>query len=76
MKRTWILASMTAVMLAACGGGGADTGTTGGAGTETGAGAGATTTDTATMAPGAAPMDTAMTGDTAAAGGMDTAATQ
>jgi hypothetical protein len=69
MKRTWILASMTAALLAACGGGGADNQTTGGAGTETGAGAG--TTDTTTMAP--TPADTALTGDTAAVG-ADTAA--
>jgi len=62
MKRTsWILGSMTAFLLAACGGGapGGDPGAVGGAGTETGDPG--MTTDTA-PAPGA--MDTAMT-DTA-----------
>jgi hypothetical protein len=68
MKRTsWVLGSMTAVLLAACGGGGGgDAGTAGDAGTETGAGMSADTT----MAPG--PMDTAMT-DTASAGTDTTA---
>lgn len=51
------LASLTAVMLAACGGGQTQGGTTGGAGTESGTMGG----DTA-MAPGATTMDTAMTG--------------
>lgn len=62
MKRTsWILASLTAFALAACGGGaGRDAGTADGAGTETGSPG--MSADTA-MAPGA--MDTAMT-DTAA----------
>jgi hypothetical protein len=66
MKRTsWILGSMTALVLAACGGGapGGDPGAAGGAGTETGSPG--MTTDTA-PAPGA--MDTALT-DTAT---MDT----
>jgi hypothetical protein len=74
MKWTpWILGSLTAVILAACGGG-ADRGTTGGAETETGAGTGAVT-DTATMAPGAATTDTAMSGDTGMSG-ADTAPTR
>jgi hypothetical protein len=64
MKRTsWILGSMTAFALAACGGGnagGGDAGTTGGAGTETGSPG--MTADTA-----APPMDTTMA-DTAAGG--------
>jgi hypothetical protein len=69
MKRSsWILGSMTAVLLAACGGGtGGDAGTAGGAGTETGSPG--MTTDTA-PAPGA--MDTAMTDTTSA---MDTTTT-
>jgi hypothetical protein len=74
MKRTpWILGSLAAVMLAACGGG-ADRNTAGGAETETGAGTGAMT-DTTTMAPGAATMDTAMSGDTGMSG-ADTATTR
>lgn len=74
MRRTsWILGSLTAVMLAACGGG-ADRGATGGAETETGAGTGAMT-DTATMAPGAATADTALSGDTGVTG-ADTATTR
>jgi hypothetical protein len=63
MKRTsWILGSMTAFVLAACGGGapGGDAGTAGGAGMETGDPG--MSADTA-PAPGA--MDTAMT-DTSA----------
>ncbi len=71
MKRTsWILGSMTAFVLAACGGGapGGDAGTAGGAGTETGSPG--MTTDTA-PAPG--PMDTAMTDTTSAS--TDTAPT-
>jgi hypothetical protein len=63
MKRTsWILGSIAALVLAACGGGapGGDAGTAGGAGTETGSPG--MTSDTA-PAPGA--MDTALT-DTAA----------
>lgn len=70
MKRTtWILGSMTAFVLAACGGGapGGDAGTAGGAGTETGSPG--MTSDTA-AAPGA--VDTGMAADTASAG-MDTA---
>jgi hypothetical protein len=68
MKPTsWILGSMTAVMLAACGGGaGTDRNTTGGTGTESGAtGEGtfgdttATMSDTTSMSPGATPTDTA-----------------
>jgi hypothetical protein len=64
MKRTsWILGSITAFVVAACGGGapGGDAGTAGGAGTETGSPG--MTTDTA-PAPGA--MDTAMTDTTSA----------
>ena len=64
MKRTsWILGSMTALVLAACGGGapGGDAGTAGGAGTETGSPG--MTSDTA-PAPGA--MDTALTDTTSA----------
>lgn len=63
MKRTsWILGSIAALVLAACGGGapGGDAGAAGGAGTETGSPG--MTTDTA-PAPG--PMDTAMTGTSA-----------
>ena len=62
MKRsTWILGSMTAFVLAACGGGapGGDAGTAGDPGTETGSPG--MTTDTA-AAPGA--MDTALTDTT------------
>ena len=62
MKRsTWILGSMTAFVLAACGGGapGGDAGTAGDPGTETGSPG--MTTDTA-MGPGA--MDTALTDTT------------
>jgi hypothetical protein len=62
MKRsTWILGSMTAFVLAACGGGapGGDAGTAGDPGTETGSPG--MTADTA-MAPG--PMDTALTDTT------------
>ncbi len=57
MKRTsWILGSMTAFALAACGGGtGGDAGTTGGAGTETGSPG-----MSADTAPALGPMDTAM----------------
>jgi hypothetical protein len=76
MKRTsWILASMTAFAVAACGGGagsGGDAGTTGGAGTETGSpGMGSDT------APVAGPMDTAMTDTTTGTTGTmsDTTAT-
>ena len=64
MKRTsWILGSMTAFVLAACGGGapGGEAGTAGGAGTETGSPG--MTSDTA-PAPGA--MDTALTDTTSA----------
>jgi hypothetical protein len=70
MKRTsWILASMTAFALAACGGGaGRDAGTAGGAGTETGSPG--LTSDTA-LAPGA--MDTALTDTTGTS--MDTTTT-
>jgi hypothetical protein len=69
MKRTsWILASMAAFALGACGGGtGRDAGTTGDPGMETGSPG--MTADTA-AAPG--PMDTAMM-DTST---MDTAATR
>jgi hypothetical protein len=62
MKRsTWILGSMTAFVLAACGGGapGGDAGTAGDPGMETGSPG--MTTDTA-PAPG--PMDTALTDTT------------
>jgi hypothetical protein len=75
MKRTtWILGSMTAFMLAACGGGapGGDAGTAGGAGTETGSPG--MSSDTAAAAPGA--MDTAMSDTTSAGTGSDTAATK
>ena len=70
MKRTtWILGSMTAVVLAACGGGaGGGAGTAGGAGTETGSPG--MTADTV-PAPGA--MDTALTDTTSAS--TDTAPT-
>ena len=71
MKRTtWILGSMTAFVLAACGGGapGGDAGTAGDAGTETGSPG--MTTDTAPM-PGA--MDTALTDTTSTT--TDTAVT-
>ena len=71
MKRTsWILGSMAALVLAACGGGapGGDPGTAGGAGTETGSPG--MMTDTA-PAPGA--MDTALTDTTSAT--TDTAPT-
>jgi hypothetical protein len=64
MKRTsWILSSIAALGLAACGGGapGGDAGTAGGAGTETGSPG--MTADTA-PAPGA--MDTALTDTTSA----------
>lgn len=64
MKRTsWILGSVTAFVVAACGGGapGGDPGTAGGAGTETGSpGMMADTT------PASVPMDTAMTDTTSA----------
>lgn len=68
MKRTsWILGSLTAFALAACGGGaGRDAGTAGGAGTETGSPG-----MTADTVPAPGPMDTAMT-DT----GMDTTTAQ
>jgi len=69
MKRTsWILGSMTAFALAACGGGtpGGDAGTTGGAGTETGSPGMAADT-----VPAGGAMDTALT-DTAPTG-ADTA---
>ena len=64
IRATWILGSLTAFTLAACGGGNRPD-TTGGAGAETG------------TTPGATTMDTAMTGtgmgtDTAGMG-MDTA---
>jgi hypothetical protein len=62
MKRTsWILGSMTAFVLAACGGGnaGGDAGATGGAGTETGSPGMAADT-----VPAGGAMDTALT-DTA-----------
>lgn len=68
IRTTWILGSLTAVMLAACGGGADNANTTGGTGMESGAGM-----DTTTMAPGAATMDTAMGADTTMA---DTAATR
>lgn len=62
MKRTsWILGSMTAFVLAACGGGdaGGDAGTTGGAGAETG-----TPGMAADTMPAGGAMDTAMTDTT------------
>ena len=62
MKRTtWILGSMTAFALAACGGGnaGGDAGTTGGAGTETGSPG-----MTADTVPARGAMDTAMSDTT------------
>ncbi len=71
MKRTsWILGSMTAFMLASCGGGApsGDAGTAGGAGTETGSPG-----MMADTAPALAPMDTAMTDTTSAS--PDTAVT-
>jgi hypothetical protein len=71
MKRTsWILCSITAFGLAACGGGapGGDAGTAGGAGTETGSPG--MTSDTA-PAPGA--LDTALTDTTSTS--TDTAPT-
>jgi multidrug efflux pump subunit AcrA (membrane-fusion protein) len=70
MKRTsWILGSIAALVLAACGGGapGGDPGAAGGAGTETGSPG--MTSDTA-PAPGAmdtAPLDTAAAMDTTSA---------
>lgn len=64
IRKTWILGSLTAVMLAACGGGADNANTTDGTGMESGAG---TMSDTMTMAPGAATMDTAMGADTAMA---------
>ncbi|MBA3259519.1 MAG: hypothetical protein H0T68_08650 [Gemmatimonadales bacterium] len=69
IRKTWILGSLTAVMLAACGGGADNANTTDGTGMESGAGM----SDTMTMAPGAATMDTAMGADT---GMADTAATR
>jgi len=62
MKRTsWILGSMTAFVVAACGGGTGDRpGTAGEAGTETGSPGMAADT-----APAVGPMDTAMTDTTA-----------
>lgn len=66
MKRTsWILGSMTAFALAACGGGTAG-GDAGGAGMETG-----TPGMSADTVPAGGAMDTAMT-DTTGMGGMDT----
>ena len=60
-RASWILGSLTIVTLAACGGGNrADDTTAGGAGSETGTMSG----DTTSMAPSAAPMDTAATGAT------------
>jgi hypothetical protein len=73
MKRTsWILGSMTAFALAACGGGNAgdDAGSMGGAGTETGSPG-----MTADTAPAVGAMDTALT-DTAGMTGTDTTAVQ
>ena len=70
MKRTsWILGSMTAFMLAACGGGnaGGDAGTAGGAGMETGDPG--MTADT--MSTGGA-MDTALTDTAGMTGGTAT----
>jgi hypothetical protein len=72
MKRaSWILGSLVAVALAACGERNAgDAGTTGGAGTETGSPG-----MTADTAPALGPMDTAMTDTTGATGtAADTAA--
>jgi hypothetical protein len=60
-RSTWILGLMAAATLAACGP--KEQNNTGGAET----GAGTATTDTSSMAPSAAPMDTAMTRDTGAA---------
>ena len=58
MKRaSWILGSLTVVLLAGCGGTTRDQGTTGGTGTESGS-----MGDTTIMVPGPTPMDTAMTG--------------
>jgi len=72
MKRaSWIMGSLTAFLLAACGGGAADRDqgtTTGGADFESGS-----MGDTTTMAPGATPMDTAMTDTGTGATGTDTA---
>lgn len=70
MKRTsWILGSMTAFMLAACGGGnaGGDPGATGGAGTETGDPGMAADT-----VPAGGAMDTALTDTAGMSGGMTT----
>ncbi|HEU4452529.1 MAG TPA: hypothetical protein VFR81_05685 [Longimicrobium sp.] len=73
-RASWILGSLTLVTIAACGGGNRPD-ATGGTGSETGTMGG----DTTTLAPGAATMDTALTGtgttgiDTAA---MDTAQTR
>jgi uncharacterized lipoprotein len=65
-RASWILGSLTALTLAACGGGNRQEGTTAGTGSESGAMSG----DTTTLAPGAATMDTAMTGtDTTAVPG-------
>ncbi len=70
MKRaSWIMGSLAAFLLAACGGGAADRDqgtTTGGTDYESGS-----MGDTSTMAPGATPMDTALTGTGTT--GLDTA---
>ena len=68
-RSSWILGSIAAAMVAACGP--REPSTTGGAGAETGAGTGAMT-DTTSMAPGATPTDTAMTHDTGAAADTST----
>ena len=72
MKRTsWILGSLMALALVACGerNAGDDAGAAGGAGTETGSPG-----MTADTAPAPGPMDTAMTDTTSAMGtGADTA---
>ena len=61
-RASWILGSLTAVTLAACGGGNPPGDTTSGTGAETG-----TMSDTSSMAPSpGAAVDTAMTGAGAA----------
>ncbi len=69
IRATWILGSLTAVMLAACqGGANRDQGAAEGTGMESGS-----MGDTATMAPSAVPMDTALTDTTTPAPAPDTA---
>lgn len=64
-RASWILGSLAVGTIAACGGGNRQD-TTPGTGSETG-----TMSDTSTMAPGAATVDTAMTG-TGTGTGLDT----